>query len=125
MPPPPPKKGNGGPGINLQKRVISDADREWTPQIGLEDENEKKRGKFRKHKLDSLRPLFLVVRNKSASKAYQELAQFLYCELTHIHPYICCEVIIWSKFGGFWKLLSGPSWVFGSYYLVQVCVFSL
>ena len=39
--------------------------------------------------------------------------------------YICCEVIIWSKFGGFWKLLSGPSWVFGSYYLVQVCVFSL
>ena len=36
-----------------------------------------------------------------------------------------CEVIIWSKFGGFWKLLSGPSWVFGSYYLVQVCVFSL
>ena len=34
------------------------------------------------------------------------------------------EVIIWSKLG-FWKLLSGPSWVFGSYYLVQVCVFSL
>ena len=40
----------------------------------------------------------------------------------HIYIYICCEVIIWSKFGGFWKLLSGPSWVFGSYYLVQVCV---
>ena len=42
-----------------------------------------------------------------------------------IYIYICCEVIIWSKFGGFWKLLSGPCWVFGSYYLVQVCVFSL
>ena len=40
-----------------------------------------------------------------------------------MHAYICCEVIIWSKFGGFGKLLSGPSWVFGSYYLVQVCVF--
>ena len=38
-----------------------------------------------------------------------------------IYIYICCEVIIWSKFRGFWKLLSGPSWVFGSY-LVQVCV---
>ena len=43
----------------------------------------------------------------------------------YIYIYACCEVIIWSKFGGFWKLLSGPSWVFGSYYLVQVCVFSL
>ena len=45
--------------------------------------------------------------------------------ISPIYIYICCEVIIWSKFGGFWKLLSGPSWVFGSYYLVQVCVFSL
>ena len=39
----------------------------------------------------------------------------------YIYRYICCEVIIWSKFRGFWKLLSGPSLgVFGSYYLVQV-----
>ena len=26
---------------------------------------------------------------------------------THTHIYICCEVIIWSKFGGLGKLLSG------------------
>ena len=40
------------------------------------------------------------------------------CKRTRrLYIYICCEVIIWSKFGGFWKLLSGPSWVFGSYYL--------
>ena len=31
----------------------------------------------------------------------------------YIYIYICCEVIIWSKFEGFWKLLSGPSWGFG------------
>ena len=42
------------------------------------------------------------------------------CMCIYVYIYICCEVIIWSKFGGFWKLLSGPSWVFGSYYLVQV-----
>ena len=41
----------------------------------------------------------------------------------YIYIYICCEVIIWSKFGGFleviiwsklgfWKLLSGPSLCF-------------
>ena len=62
----------------------------------------------------------------------RERERYIYiCIYTYIdrfidtYVYICCEVIIWSKFGGCWKLLSGPSWVFGSYYLVQVCVFSL
>ena len=37
----------------------------------------------------------------------------------------CCEVIIWSKFGGFKCYYLVQVGVFKSYYLVQVCVFSL
>ena len=32
--------------LSSQKRVISDADRELTPKIGSEDENEKKKTNF-------------------------------------------------------------------------------
>ena len=56
--------------------------------------------------------------SKAETPNQKPLTEYIYIYIYMLWSYYLVQV--W----GFWKLLSGPSWVFGSYYLVQFCVFA-
>ena len=99
---------------HTENRIVRTHKQERERDTHGETESEKEKERERKK----------TKRKKWRAKWREGLANVT-CTALSLYIYICCEVIIWSKFRGFGKLLSGPSWVFGGYYLVQVCVFSL